>query len=101
MAEYFVRSSSGTNDSTPSISDVLPAADELWTITANGASSFRDTVARYPVSLFVSSPTTPATSKSARMRSSSLGSLSRSSAACRSAGLSVISLVDGSRTFLI
>ena len=54
---------------------------------ASGSSSFRLVAARYPTSLFVSSPTTPARRKSARIRSTSFGSRSSSIAAPRSGSL--------------
>ncbi len=53
-------------------------------MTARGRSSLRDTAARYPVSLFVSSPTTPHAAKSSTMRVSNSGSFNIASAAARS-----------------
>ena len=46
MAEYFETSSGGMKAKMASISDDFPAADELCTMTAKGASSLRETQAR-------------------------------------------------------
>jgi hypothetical protein len=45
MAEYWMRSSSGTNASVASINELLPEAEDDCTTVASGVSRCRDTAA--------------------------------------------------------
>ena len=99
MAEYLTRSSSGKNDSTASISVVLPAALALWMMMASGLSSLRDTPARYATSVLLSSPMMPAWWNASRKRPMRFGSRNHASAASRSSGVSVTAAATFSAGF--
>ncbi len=89
MALYWMRYSSGiipTN--TASINEDFPAAELLCISTAEGLSNLREVAARYPVSWFEDSPTTPQVARSFTTSSARLGGFSSSSAALSSSVLS-------------